>query len=483
MYIDKLGRLATHCGGGAGVPLIRFMDRFAKCYGTHKILGREFTTAVVDLHVSDVEPITWTRVALILANLASDKVSDGIAKLLVASDIEKIKSKTNKPKAIDLNACLKKAYNIVESMRNCGRIDMEQADELVGLFFIRSVLHLVGKGKQGPEGICYENQAEIITKFVSEASKMAGDGKEIDPDKTWLLSSVPSEGASIDSGTQPIVLSDADLRDPVRIMESKGFQKGTNVIEKSVGASSGLYRVTGISDTISLEQVTAFQEASFTVEVDLDKFIKDWGTFKGKVPIAVPTEICPCPAQHVSIKSDMLRFEVFSGLRDFEQTNQPNKLLQYGMNPHVVVARESISANKLVLTPFSDLQRIKVDESPSAVAVKVGGERMFVSAPIRATDESKITDKHVLWVPFWWVKETDKEDEANMKLIACKHQNISFKVFRNTSALKQFDRLLYYKSKEQHAALAGAKKIKLGHPTTAASAKGKAEAKAAPKTR
>ena len=463
-YIDKIGKLATHCGGGSGVPLVRFMDRFGKMYGANKKLGEDFITAVVDLHLSDLEPCTWIRVAALLSNLASDKVSDGVAKLLLPSDIDKLKGKACKAKAVSLDGDLGKAYRIATDLRTSGKIDLEQQDELIGQFFTRSLLHLVQKGKVGPERVARKDQQEIIGMFVSEATAMTGDYTTIvDPDGKWKALTVIEGAPDAESSNATIVMTDADLRNPERILANKGFTKDGVVFERAVGPAAGLYKIANFSSSeVTMGQLTAFEEPTFDVKVPLAQFIKDWGSYNGKVPYAVPTSTSKCATAHASMKMDEARCTVFKALKDFESNARaaPGATLQYGLQPNVVVAAGKIEKGKLVLAPFSDLNKVRPDDSQGAAQIKCGGHVLYVSPPARATDQKKMDGKDVFYVPYWWVRETDKEDQANVALVQQTTVHITFKAYKNTRVIQQFEKLLVYKAKTQHAPLQDARKIK-----------------------
>ena len=47
-HIGKLGELVRTCGGGVGVPYIKFLNRISSTYGENKTLGEEFLAAVLD---------------------------------------------------------------------------------------------------------------------------------------------------------------------------------------------------------------------------------------------------------------------------------------------------------------------------------------------------------------------------------------------------------------------------------------------------
>ena len=85
-YIGKLGELVRTCGGGVGVPHIKFLNRISSTYGENKTLGEEFLTLVVDLKASDFERVAQMELALSVANLCGPKVVDKIAKTSDADD-------------------------------------------------------------------------------------------------------------------------------------------------------------------------------------------------------------------------------------------------------------------------------------------------------------------------------------------------------------------------------------------------------------
>ena len=48
-YIDKICTFVRLYGGGAGAPVIRYLDSFSKEFGESRKLGETFFTAIVEL--------------------------------------------------------------------------------------------------------------------------------------------------------------------------------------------------------------------------------------------------------------------------------------------------------------------------------------------------------------------------------------------------------------------------------------------------
>ena len=89
-YLTRVSDLAVVCGGGPGVPMVKFMDRFGKRFSEMKVLGEEFVSSLVDLKIG-LDKCVGLKVGLILANTISTKVVDGIAKSVVKADVERLK--------------------------------------------------------------------------------------------------------------------------------------------------------------------------------------------------------------------------------------------------------------------------------------------------------------------------------------------------------------------------------------------------------
>ena len=227
-YIKKVGSLATIVGGGASAPMLMFLDRFAKNYGENLALGEEFVTALVDMEVSKVEKMVCTRVAMMACNLVSPKVQDGIAKLLTKSDVDKLKGKAVLEKALLTEQRLLYAWKLAHENVRSGYISEAQLDDIVGQFYVRSMLILLDKQKFGPEKVEYKDMDHVRTVFVKSLKLASG------PDAwcgcgDWALHD--DDDAGPPDGSNPsktadddpqVMLTAEEHRDPRRIFANNG---------------------------------------------------------------------------------------------------------------------------------------------------------------------------------------------------------------------------------------------------------------------
>ena len=87
-----LGKLAEFCQlySIEGCNTIAELDGFSKRWGDSRMLGEEYVTVVVETHFFGGAPHRKIRKCLMATNLVSNEVVDGIARLVVKSDIAKI---------------------------------------------------------------------------------------------------------------------------------------------------------------------------------------------------------------------------------------------------------------------------------------------------------------------------------------------------------------------------------------------------------
>ena len=165
-YIDSVGKLAILIGGGIGAPTLHFLDRFSKVYGESKTLGQEFVAAVVALDMSKTQKCACLRAAMIATNLVSDKVVDGISKLLVKHDVESVRSVRRKELAFEADAAIMTGMSIIEAACLEGQIEQEQSDHFIGMLMVRMVLVMFDKQKLSPEGREFKDYRHVKCELV-----------------------------------------------------------------------------------------------------------------------------------------------------------------------------------------------------------------------------------------------------------------------------------------------------------------------------
>jgi hypothetical protein len=95
-YIKTVGELAKQISGGKEAPTLIFLDRVQKSHGENKNLGQEFVESVAGLSLSKTTKLNYVKASLVAVNLIGARVTDGISKTIVKTDVERLKSKEKK---------------------------------------------------------------------------------------------------------------------------------------------------------------------------------------------------------------------------------------------------------------------------------------------------------------------------------------------------------------------------------------------------
>ena len=162
-YCKVLLDFALTYGGGTGAPHIVFMDAVQKQFGCNIDLGAAFWEAITTTKFPRPSLYPMVRVALVLANLTSDKIEDNVAKLLTKGDILKVS------KAKDLNKweqVLQDAMVIAESVGG-----FKVVLKPLGQLFVRVALVAADKEKHGREKKNY-TLSEIKTLFLVDVGQL-----------------------------------------------------------------------------------------------------------------------------------------------------------------------------------------------------------------------------------------------------------------------------------------------------------------------
>ena len=90
-YAQQLLMLVRDYGGGVGAPRVQALDSLAKMFNENKMIGEEVLTSIVNLKLP--QSCTRFRHGLLVCNLTSTKVVDGIARCISKADVGGLKGK------------------------------------------------------------------------------------------------------------------------------------------------------------------------------------------------------------------------------------------------------------------------------------------------------------------------------------------------------------------------------------------------------
>ena len=460
-YVSTIVIYVRLYAGGDGAPMVKYLDDFAKKYSGYKRLGEEFMKAVAETSFGPSRLMPHLRTAFIATNLISPKVVDGVAKLLVKSDVERLKAKDKTDIVNSVESDFAAAWAIAEGLWNSDGATRDRLYPVIGRFHCRAVLLLTGKGKLGFESKEYKSMAEVRDLFIGEVTQAVPN---VDIDHEWFKKQARDIAKSSVAPAAPAssrLTTIQDLQDAEWQAREAGVVVGRMYFEKGVGPSSGIYKLVSITaEGCTLEEYTVTKTSTITARVAMDQFLKKWGEYKGQVQVRLTGYEQHLVSTSSSISLHRNKASTFDGLFESFTAHDVSDSLFFCIFPTEVRTREKVTKGELTLVPLTSYDKITVLRGP--VEVKIGTDTLHLTEPVKPRTSQPADWRHeVVIVPYWWVGLTTNKDEANMveKVIKDKGRRLSFPVLVNSKALPAAERLLMYKPKQASVPLESAENV------------------------
>ena len=437
-YIETIGRYVKAYGGGPGAPLIHFIDHVAKTYGANKRLGEDFFTAVTDLVIpSDDTKYPFLRTSCITCNLVSTKVQDGVARFLLPSNVESLKSKKLQAKVASAEKALVDQWALTNIRILTNQIDKAVAFKIFGALSARTCMFVLGNGKAGFEQCNYPSMEQLIEDYTAKLEVACGN--EAPPAKEHA-----HENAASSSGPpQSQLATVSEVSDPKWIAEQRGYAEGSHY---TMSGNLRIFKLESFgAETVRFSEETVVGEAA---ELDVPYGeLKAWSPFKGNLPVLInPIKVYGSANEKLHVEAK--RAKVFHRIVAVaESHSQHETQTVFSLFPSIVRTKEACAVGKLRLVPFTDsISKVIVGKKVGMIAeVEFGGVRYSIEAPTKPNieDETKWATSSLLCAFFWVVPSHNKED-ANMEIKEEKHDDIKITIMRNSKKLAMDDKLVRY---------------------------------------
>ena len=408
----------------------RFLDNWAKEYGTNKVLGKSYLEAVVQMKFPVyTSRFPFMRAACIATNLVSPKrkIVDGTAKLLTKSDLSVLVKSDKRLQVTAAEHMMSEAWVSVHRALEALQITQAKKDSIFGCLATRTILFLTKKGKEGPESKDCTSLKEIKEKFHAE-----------------LSGTLPAEAAPA-SGVNSSQANLSDVSDPVWIANRDGFAVGKYFSEKK---SSKVYRVDDLTEEgVQLTEQTFETDTPESKLVDFDKLKPNFVPFKGKLQQAVIGFDKHMAHKMPAFDLDVQKACLFAALVASAQEHGPKEAesIRFLMYPSEVRAAKAVKKGELKLVPITDFAKLVNKSATSKHIITDGKLQLYLEQPNRARDpQLSEWRKDIVFAAFWWVKmvESKDEEDINMKLSKVTQDGITFPIFENTKGLKMHDKLV-----------------------------------------
>ena len=439
-YIQVLVDFVKHFSDGVGAPIVKFLDAWAKTYGSNNKLGEVFLEAVVYAQFpSSDSKFPLVRVALLAANLVchKSKVVEGIARLLTKTDVAMLCRKDKTGAVIAAEEVLADAWARIKTQLNNKSLDEKTAYGLFGKLASRTALFLCKKGKEGLEAREFKTLKEIKVlcdqEFSNSSSPAAHTAAEA------AETNVPEKMHEAQASLE-------DMANPQYLAESKGFKVGQLFTEKD---TKSVFKLESFDARGAKFSEQTLHGTSLAMTVQYKDFDKSFTAFKGKLQVKLPSAVSQHFAYaHPVLKSELAKTYCFQALveagESYSQAEEAT--VSFFLGPAEVRCKEGCKAKELKLIPSTLYSGIvvKSKESKFVMSHKEYGQ-FYLEAPPKPKDEKKEDWKkeHTL-AGFWWVKSTDDKAAANMTLVKVAFNGFTIPAYENHKVLKEQDKLLVY---------------------------------------
>ena len=487
-YVDSIIKFVRIYAGGTGAPHIQFIDKVAKQFHATGVLGagcrrdNSHTPAPPRLEDDDDDdddddgddgddaPGFWkavtetkffdsggtyplTRNAMVLANLTSNNMEDGFARLLSKTDVVKLASKANAKTAAECEGTLRAAAIIVNFLRDGGKLKPDDELGPLGRLWVRVALHATDKGGKGEEARELE-LPDIQSQFLDELTAAVGQEVTYETwESAWEKTGYSKNADGADDSASPskkrkLVADIQDHDDPAWICSQNGFVKGCNVIKKDThGDPEGIHTLLGFADGVQLQQVLSYVGAQkgITFSVTVKEFIDKWIPYKGTglpkhwVDGESPTA---CPGFVYAWDIDWIKAGIFIAIHNMYEAHDGLKFFRC---PDVVMTKREFKKGALVLAPMVPLSNITTKKTSGSWSLgkhNAGKQEFFAIKPPRQRATEEIDASYGISA-FWWVKTSEDTKAVNMHTKNVEYLGVTIPCLCNTTrAIKAHETLV-----------------------------------------
>eukprot|EP00435_Cladocopium_sp_Y103_P055847 s2760_g18.t1 len=439
--------------GGPKFPLVFFLAKFAKAYGQALMVGQEFmaTMATMDFRTPGQEfpfirMATWATMVT-----GSHKSSDGFAKILSKSDLDKLRghatiAKTKEAEQVLLDAW-KTMERCIQQASDNGQANQEgHYQKAFGKLAIRTILFLCQKQKNSREpNKTWNSIQEILQQFATDCQTRE------------------ARGNAATSSTEPEAKEVKDLLtatpQTMALLQNSHLKIGY-VYCNQKEHDQKVFIFTSIDDTHATMVHQPILEPELTVKVPHED-LKLWKATKAKMPKMADASYVQAalPQTHSMVQMEYQRLQVGMALHKAMEANKlTESQMAFTINPTGLYTRVKFAKkHQLKLVPLGNIVHIKGEKvTNSMTVVQAFGHHWQIQS---WKQDSTFDNPDYPLVPFWWCKKTREEEDANLSMSSLTIDTIKIPILTNESAIEKDQQLFYLMatSEEPSASVAKAK--------------------------
>ena len=434
-YAKHLATWVTQFSNQAS--FLNFLVPFSKQYGQNVNLGEDFWTSLV---MNLPEQYPCLRLAFLACNFTSHRVSNGYARLLLKSDVEKLKNKKLQSLGREAEELLYKAWNRIEA-------SLPSSAKNFGILCLRICLHVVDKEILGIGFHCMklcmpwplslwalflstqtETQMLTHTGVSANLRKMGREAKtyaslaaiysEFEADFAASAPPAAKSSPAASSTSAPLVAL-GEAYDPLWLAQQKmTLKKGLLYTY-----DEGLWRLVDLSsDKLVLEAAGLFQTGQ--AEIATSDCLKLLKPNKSPAPFILKTSDALANHPSRSLQAESKQADLWTMLLAAAEKLEKKVFDMVGIEAisKKLYTKQKIKAGELLLVPVTDTASKVTFQAPGSfqkhAALEDNEGNMFFVLPPKAlklaSDFSLMTGSTA---PFWYVPHDDDDGNLHFKAV------------------------------------------------------------------
>ncbi|CAE7257783.1 unnamed protein product [Symbiodinium sp. CCMP2592] len=361
-YIKAVGHYTANFAGGEGFPLIRYMSDVSKAFNSSLLMGAEFMDSLAFTQMKD-STCTYPllRTAFWISNMLSTKQQDGIAKQLVKSDFEKMKSPANKDLVKSAESLMKMC---LELLQNLGWMHQKRGISIFARMQIRTALFLCKKSGKGRESHVFKSLHEIQEAFTKEIGQAPG-------------SEASSSGAAGSTDLKVMSLQDTSSPASIAMHQYPWLKANGKYLKKDC---SDIHVFMHMDDTDGVFTVTDVWGKGETVRVP-HKDLKFMKATSKEIPIMLDSSIIHRMQIAANLTDEIEKANAFLKLHTSFQEHKLDDDLDFSTDSKVF-AKKGFKKGHLKLLPYGSIAKSSSPEKDKAKClIETDSGAFFVVQP------------------------------------------------------------------------------------------------------
>lgn len=381
-----------------------------------------------DFKVSDCV-FPFTRIAILACCLTSSKHADGVQKLITKSDVERLKSHTLKPKALEVEHLLSQGWDALA----LARLSKDQANIAFGRFAVRLILHLLNKTDRED---AFDGTADIADLFAKDCQGLKAPAK--------------AGGASTSQTEVTDVIRSSAAQ--VAMLQNQHLRFGGRYVCKDF--PDLVFTLVDMGDTCA----TFVHSPLFEPEVKKTiphAELKAWRSTKKEPPKKCTEEIAKkfAPEHSNFFQEEFKKAKVQALVMEAYMANVEKEKVNpvcFVSSPNGVWTTKSVAKGKLKLFPCGTVSKTKPN-AKKGLSVTYEGQEFNIS-PFKPMVDFQATLKEMsnhLLVPFHWVKVSSDWDECNMDLKVENFKGLKVPFLTNSDKIEMGTQMIRYDESDE----------------------------------